>query len=157
MTRLDVESIGRLLEVRSTIACAPHRQPSACVHSKARSSYPRGSRAPGRPSSLRRTAGRKDHCADEGCGAGDTSCACTSNRDERTAVMSRQGLLASVSSQVCAAHRLPSASELDLDSSGHEPPVLMKLSHHLLWLSHHIGDDVPQPEHKSQSGARSVE
>ena len=62
-----------------------------------------------------------------------------------------------VSSQVCAAHRLPSAPELDMDSSGHEPPVLMKLSHHLLWLSHHIGDDVPQPAHKSQSGARSVE
>ena len=62
-----------------------------------------------------------------------------------------------VSGRVCAAHHLPTALVLDLDSSGSETPMFMMLSDHLLQLSQHIGDVVPQPAHTSQIKARSVE
>ena len=81
----------------------------------------------------------------------------TSNRSERKAVVTREGFMTSVIRQVCAAHHLLVAWELDLDGSGFERRMLMKLRSDLEQLSRHIGDDVPQPAHKSQSGAVSVE
>ena len=80
----------------------------------------------------------------------------TSNRSERKAVVTREGFMTSVIRQVCAAHHLLVAWELDLDGSGFERRMLMKLRSDLEQLSRHIGDDVPQPAHKSQSGAWSV-
>ena len=58
--------------------------------------------------------------------------------------------------RVCAAHRLPTALVLDLDSSGSEAPMFMKLTDALQRLMQQVEDAVPQPEHKSQMGARSV-
>ena len=50
-----------------------------------------------------------------------------------------------------AAHRLPTARELELGSSGLRVPRFMRLTHHLWQLSQHIGNVVPQPAHTSQS------
>ena len=58
-----------------------------------------------------------------------------------------QGLMNSVLTLFCAAYGLHTARELDLDSSSHRVPVLMKLSDDLLWASQHIGEVVPQPSH----------
>jgi hypothetical protein len=71
--------------------------------------------------------------------------------------MIKKSTMAPIFGRVCAAHRLPTVLVLDLDSSGSEPPMLMKLSSHLQQLSQHIIDVVPQPAHNSQSVARSVE
>ena len=59
--------------------------------------------------------------------------------------------------RIFAAHHLPTAWELGLDCSGSTTPMFMKVSAHLQQLSQHIIDVVPQPAHKSQSVARSVE
>ena len=63
-----------------------------------------------------------------------------------------KGTTALAVGRVCAAHRLPIASELDLCSSDLRTPKYLKLRQ----LSQHIIDVVPQPAHKSQSVARSV-
>ena len=60
--------------------------------------------------------------------------------------------MAPVVGRVCAAHRLPTAWELDLCSSDLRTPKYLKLRQ----LSQHIDDVVPQPAHKSQSVERSV-
>ena len=65
--------------------------------------------------------------------------------------------MVTASGRVCAAYRLPIARELDLGSSGHQPPRFMKLSDDVQQLSQYNDDVVPQPEHKSQSVAASVE
>ena len=63
-----------------------------------------------------------------------------------------KGTTALAVGRVCAAHRLPIASELDLCSSDLRTPKYLKLRQ----LSQHIINVVPQPAHKSQSVARSV-
>jgi hypothetical protein len=65
--------------------------------------------------------------------------------------------MAPVFGRNCAAHRLPIALVLDLDSSGSEQCMFMMLSAHLQQLSLHVDDVVPQPAHISQIKARSVE
>ena len=69
---------------------------------------------------------------------------------QQTAVMIRQGTKTPVLRRVRAAHRLLTAQLLVLDGSGSETPMFMKLSDHLLWLSQHNGNVVPQPAHSSQ-------
>ena len=59
--------------------------------------------------------------------------------------------------RVCAAHRLLTARDLGLACCGLKTPGFLKLWLALQQLSQHIGDVVPQPEPKSQTGARSVE
>ena len=76
---------------------------------------------------------------------------------QQTVVMIRQGTMTPVLGRVCAAHRLLRAQVLDLDSSGSETPMFMKLSDHLQQLTQHIDHDVPLPAHRSQSAVRSVE
>ena len=73
---------------------------------------------------------------------------------QQTVVMIRQGTMTPVLGRVCAAHRLLRAQVLDLDSSGSETPMFMKLSAHLQQLSQHIIDVVPHPAHNSQIKAR---
>jgi hypothetical protein len=53
-------------------------------------------------------------------------------------------------------HHLPIAQERDLDGSGLETPMFMKLTDALQRLMQHVEDAVPQPEHKCQTGTRSV-
>ena len=65
--------------------------------------------------------------------------------------------MAPVFGRNCAAHRLPIALVLDLDSSSFEKCMFMMLSAHLQQLSQHWDDVVPQPAHTSQIKARSVE
>ena len=65
--------------------------------------------------------------------------------------------MAPVFGRNCATHRLPIALVLDLDSSGSEKCMFMKLSAHLQQLSQHMEDIVPQPAHNSQIKAQSVE
>ena len=65
--------------------------------------------------------------------------------------------MAPVFGRKCATHRLPIALALDLDSSGSEKCMFMKISAHLQQLSQHVDDIVPQPAHNSQIKARSVE
>ena len=62
----------------------------------------------------------------------------------------------SVCQWICATHRLPIAQERDLDGNGLEAPMFMKLTDALQRLMQQVEDAVPQPEHKSQMGARSV-
>ena len=75
----------------------------------------------------------------------------------RTAVMIRQGIMAPVLWLACAAHHLPTAWVLHLDSSGSETTLFMKLRDDLQQLLQHIGNVVPQPAHICQSAARSAE
>ena len=65
--------------------------------------------------------------------------------------------MAPVFGRNCAAHRLPIALVLDLESSGSEKCMFMMLSAHLQQLSQHVDNVVPQPEHSSQFDARPVD
>ena len=64
--------------------------------------------------------------------------------------------MSSVCQWICATHRLPIAQERDLDGNGLEAPMFMKHTDALQRLMQQVEDAVPQPEHKSQMGARSV-
>jgi hypothetical protein len=56
--------------------------------------------------------------------------------------MIKKSTMAPVFGRVCTAHRLPIVLVLDLNSSGSETSVFMKLSVHLQQLSQHIIDVV---------------
>ena len=62
-----------------------------------------------------------------------------------------------VGGRVHASHRLPTSWDIDLERSVLKAPVFMKVPHHVWQLWQHVEDVVPQPAHKSQSAARSVE
>ena len=62
-----------------------------------------------------------------------------------------------VGGRVHASHRLPTSWDIDLERSVLKAPVFMKVPHHVRQLWRHVEDGVPQPAHKSQSAARSVE
>ena len=62
-----------------------------------------------------------------------------------------------VGGRVHASHRLPTSWDIDLERSVLKAPVFMKVPHHVRQLWQHVEDVVPQPAHKSQSAARSVE
>ena len=65
--------------------------------------------------------------------------------------------MSSLIGRVCAAYRLQTAQELGLGSSGLKTPRYLKIIAAFQQLSHHIGDLVPQPAHRKQSGSSSVE
>ena len=76
---------------------------------------------------------------------------------QHTAVRIKCGMMSSAGRRICAADRCPIARERDQACCGDESPAYLKLRLVHQQLSHLLIDDVPQPEHKSQSGARSVE
>lgn len=71
--------------------------------------------------------------------------------------MIKWGSMTSMCARIYAAHHLPTARALGLDSCGSVTPMFMKLTDALQQLSHQIIDDVPQPELKSQMVEWSVE